>query len=232
MNNPAADTTAPAPPPPPPPPPLAVAEVAARLESILAPLLLVVVAHSRILGHLTLPLWTRISRARQLFARLLARLAAGRAPRPSGARTRRARPAPPPAPDGSGGVAIGASPVPALSRRFAWVVLRIGYQAAGLASQLNHLLQQPGAAEAIAASPGAARSMRPLCRMLGIDLPPALRRPAPPRRPGPPRPKLPPPKPSCPAALPAVPPGTPDRGLPDYVRAAVRAWKRGPQKIA
>ena len=82
-------------------------------------------------------------------------------------------------------------------------------------------------AEIIAASPGAARTMRPLCRIHGINLPPALRRAKlPPRPPKPPRQKPRPPAP--PAAL----PGTPDRPLPAYIRAAVRAWKCGPQKFA
>ena len=112
-----------------------------------------------------------------------------------------------------------------MSRRFAWVIARIGYQAAGFASQLNHLLQQPGIAEIIAASPGAARSMRPLCRILGIELPTALRRPDPPPRPKPaPLQKAPPQK---------TPPPAPFlRPLPAYVRAAMRAWKRGPPKFA
>ena len=222
MNNPESLTPAPI------APRLAVAEVAVLLDSILIPLLAVVAAHGRILGDLTQPLWARISRARRLFARLLALLAAGGTPRRPGSRTWRR---PPIAPDAAPAlpyhVTLGAGPLPRLSRRFAWVIGYIGYRAAGCASQLNHLLQQPGVAEIIAASPGAARTMRPLCRILGIDLPPALRRAKlPPRPPTPPRQK---PRPPAP---PAAPPGTPDRPLPAYIRAAVRAWKRGPQKFA
>ena len=215
MNNPA----------PHPPTPITATEVAARLDSILTPLLAVITAHFRILGHLGAPLWNRISHARQRITRLLALLAAGRKPHPSGSRIWRC---PPPVPPEPGVVPLpGTGPAPYLSRRFAWIIIRIGYRAGGFASQLSHLLQQPGVAEILAASPGAARSMRPLCRMLGIDLPLALRRPAPPPRP--PAPRRPKPRPAAPLPF---PPGTPDRPLPAYIRAAVRAWKRPRPKIA
>ena len=214
-------------------PQLATAEIAARLDCILALLMSVVAAHFRILGPLTLPLWTRISRTRQVFARLLALLAAGSTPRRPGSRTWRRPPDAAPAPP------IGAGPVPRLSRRFAWIVARIGYRAAGQAGQLDYLLQQPGVAAILAASPGTARALRPLCRILGITLPPALCLPPRPPRPKP-RPAMrhsppPPPLGAPPLGAPplgAPPPGTPDRPLPSYIRAAVRAWKRGPQKFA
>ena len=208
-------------------PPLATAEIAARLDSILTLLMSVVAAHFRILGPLTLPLWTRISRTRQVFARLLALLAAAPTPHrpapPTVPRPSYSPPAPPFA------ACRGPGPPPRLSRRFAWIVARIGYRAAGQAGQLDYLLQQPGVAAILAASPGTARTLRPLCRILGITLPPALCLP-----PRPPRPK---PRPAVrhsppPPPLGAPPPGTPDRPLPPYIRAAVRAWKRGPQKFA
>jgi hypothetical protein len=51
--------------------------------------------------------------------------------------------------------------------------------AAGYASQLNHLLAEPEAAALLAASPQAARILRPLCHLLGIrpaSVPPLPRR--------------------------------------------------------
>ncbi len=56
---------------------------AARLDSVLDRLLLLVAARFRILGPVTVPLWSHISRARQRLARLLANLAAGRLPAPA-----------------------------------------------------------------------------------------------------------------------------------------------------
>ncbi len=187
--------------------PLPVAEIARRLDNTLTLLLALIAAQFRLLGPITVPLWTRISRTHQRLVRALAHLAAGRTPRPPRPRASRAgRPRP---------------RAPALSRRRGWVVFTLGYQAANLASQLNHLLRQPGAAEALAASPACARTLRPLCRMLGVTIPPALRLPPPPPRP----PKPPPAAPKAEAPPPARP-------LQPYVRAAIRAWKRRDEKPA
>ena len=199
------------------------AEIARRLDAILFPLLALVAAHFRILGALTLPVWSRISRTRQRLARLLGHLAAGDAPRP---------PRPRAAAHRSGARA----PFP--NRRHGWLGMMLDHNARSLASQLDHLLQQPGVAETLAASPGATRTLRPLCRMLGVALPQALRPPA--RPPAIKPPQNPPPQPRTgPDPLPDPvpdpvpdPPAPPDRPLPAYVRAAVRAWKRPAQKFA
>ena len=177
------------------PSPDSVREVAARLDSILGSLLLLIAAQFRRLGLHTAPLWTRISRARQrlarLFTRLAERLAEGHLPRPHTPRP--GRPG-------------GPKPVP-LPQGYAWVVRIIGYHAAGYGSQLQFLLAEPAMQQAIAAAPSAARTLRPICRMLGIDLPPSLRpaRPAavgdataPPGEPPNPPPRAPQPRPARP----------------------------------
>jgi hypothetical protein len=49
-----------------------------------------------------------------------------------------------------------------------WLVLALGYEAAGYASQLQALLAEPAAARLLAAAPTAGRILRPLARMLAI----------------------------------------------------------------
>ena len=181
--------------------------LASGLAAILASLLLYVAASFRPLGTFTLPVWTRISRAAQRLARLLARAAEGRLPLPrapiSGAAPRR-----------------GGPPAPYLPRRFGWLVHTAGFQIANHASQLTQLLNDPATNAALAILPPHAmaaltRALRPLCRLLGVTLPPTLQPPEP-ARPIAPR------KPRAPRPLPfAIP-------LPANIRAAVRAWKRKP----
>ncbi|MCC6719086.1 MAG: hypothetical protein IT555_14485 [Acetobacteraceae bacterium] len=174
----------------------AIEAIAARLDAILASLLVVIGHGWGVLGLFAQPLVTRIGRARQRLARLLTSLAAGQAPR---------RHAPGPS-------RTGATPPIQLPRRRAWLVATLGYQAAAFASQLQHLLADPATqaalAEAAAAAPAITRTLRPLCRLLGVDLPPALRLPPRPPRPRsakPPRPKPPPPKPPPPKPPPMRP---------------------------
>ena len=159
--------------------PLTPKEIAERLDTILTSILMLVAARFRIIGAITAPLWNRISRSRQLLARLLAHIAAAR---PLRIRTARIRPARPPV-DAAAAARLGGAAVIDLPRRPMWLVIKLGYEAAGFGSQLNHLLQTPGVAEILATSPGAARTLRPLCRILGIDLPPALQLPPRPRKP-------------------------------------------------
>jgi len=181
------------------------AELAAQLDGILAGLLLVVVAVSRALGGFILPVWARISRARQRLARLFADLARGRLPRPRL-----------PAPGRKGG-----QPAPYIPRRAGWLVHVAGYQAAGHASQLHHLLHLPEVQATLAAAPPAAvaalsRRLRPLCRLLGVELPPLLAPPPKPPRPRPARPPRPQP-PELPKLLPLYPQSRP-RDMP-FLRA-------------
>jgi hypothetical protein len=55
-------------------------------------------------------------------------------------------------------------------RRFGWLIRLVGYEAAGYASQLSHWLQDEEMKRHLAATPRLGRALRPLCRMLGMDL--------------------------------------------------------------
>ena len=184
---------------------MAPSELTQQLDTILASVLLLIAAQFRILGIITVPLWNRISRSRQRLARLLAHIAAGRLPRirPLGIRPR--SDAPRTEPNGAP-----AMPIP---RRLLWLVIKLGYHAAGYGSQLNHLLQTPGVAETLAASPGALRTLRPICRMLGVDLPAALQLPPRPKKP---RSRIPHPKKPHPAKSAPEPPAHPMRAEPGW----------------
>jgi hypothetical protein len=114
-------------------------------------------------GPLILLIWTRLRRLGARFAALAARQRTDKPPP-----ARRPRPAAP------------RPRAPRLPRGFAWLV-RLVPEAAVRGSQLRHLLTEPEMAALIAAAPQAGRLLRPLCRMLGVDPPPALRLP---RRPG------------------------------------------------
>ena len=153
------------------------ANAAARLvDLILTPLLLLINTRLPLLGALLLPLHARITRAKQRLIRLLTRLATGSYPNPRAPRP--GRPSGPPA--------------IRLPLRHAWVIATLGYQAAGYASQLEHLLRDPATLAILAAAPphaqaAAARTLRPLCHMLGIPLPAMLQ--PPPRPAAPPKPR-------------------------------------------
>ncbi len=136
---------------------------AARLTIILAALAIVVAASFRILGRHTVPLWTRLHRAGARIARLMAGLPT-RKPR---LRPTHHRPGGPPA-----------APLPTAQ---AWLVRVLGHKAAVHAAQLEALLNAPETAALLAAAPSAARTLRPLCRLLGITPPePPIPKPAPP----------------------------------------------------
>ena len=117
------------------------------------------------------------------FGALAARLAAG----PIHARPPRPRP-PQPRPPQPDAARERAPPKPRTPRRFSWLVVWLGYHAAGYGLQLRHILANDHEMAAlIAASPQAGRILRPLCRMLGIkpaaDLPPSLFPPRPAKAP-------------------------------------------------
>jgi hypothetical protein len=103
---------------------------------------------------LILPLWTYLKRTVRRFERLMTRVAANRLP------TRPPRPHRP-APD-----RVRPTPLPA---GHAWLIRALGYEAVACASQLEHLLNEPGVADLLAASPAAVRILRPLGRMLGLE---------------------------------------------------------------
>ena len=169
--------------------------VSERLHAIIVGNLLpLIMQQILVLGAYTIPVWARISRARQRLTRLLANFAAGRLPRPHT-----------PQPGKKGG------PPPALyiPQSYAWLVARIGYRAAGFGAKIDYLLREPETQALLATAPpeflkSFGRTLRPLCRLLAVDLPKELLL-SPrsraggaggglslPRKPKPPKPKLPP----------------------------------------
>ncbi len=100
---------------------------------------------------LIVPLWNRLNRAARRCERLMARLAAGRLPRPR----RAGRNGPHP---------VGAT----LPRGRGWLVRALGPEAAADATQLESLLAEPAAAGLLALAPSAGRILRPIAHMLGV----------------------------------------------------------------
>ena len=139
--------------------------VSERLHAIIVGNLLpLIMQQILVLGAYTIPVWARISRARQRLTRLLANFAAGRLPRPHI-----------PNPGKKGG------PKPALyiPKSRAWLVARIGYRAAGFGAQIDYLLCEPATQALLATAPpeflkSLGRTLRPLCRLLGVDVPKEL----------------------------------------------------------
>jgi HAMP domain-containing protein len=170
---------------------LAAPDLARRVGLTLGGLASAVAAHLYripLLAALTVPVWTRINRARHRLERLLTQLAAGKLPQ-----LRRAKPHQPGtrAPEAAAPEPAAPEPPahPPLPRRWAWLIEAVGYHAAGYASQLQHLLADPAMAEVLATVPAAGRIVRPLLRMLGLPADLVPRPPgAAPARP-PPRPK-------------------------------------------
>jgi len=73
-----------------------------------------------------------------------------------------------PRPDAAG--MLRARPGLTLPHRFGWLVLAAGWRAAGYGAQLQAALLAPEMVELLRAAPQAARILRPLCRMLMVDL--------------------------------------------------------------
>ena len=119
-------------------------------------------------GPLIILIWTRLRRITRRFTRLVARIQAGR-PR----RRTTPRPAPPAPPPARPPRPRKPAPAQNLPQGFAWL-LRLVPETTHGRSQLYHLLADPEMQALIAASPEAGRILRPLCRMLGIRLPPVL----------------------------------------------------------
>jgi len=102
---------------------------------------------------LIVPLWTHITRAARRLTRAFTRLASGCAPK-----SRRSH-------------AAGPHHRPVFPTRRAWLVRALGPEAAAYASQLAFLLAEPAAAEALAGSLAARRTLAPIRRMLGLVAP-------------------------------------------------------------
>ena len=104
---------------------------------------------------LTVVLWNWLSRKRQRFARMLGQPVRAAAAARGAPGNRPAAPARVP-----GGV---------LPRGRGWLVKELGWEAVAYTSQLTALLDEPAMQAALAAMPGLARVLRPLCRMLGVE---------------------------------------------------------------
>ena len=152
-------------------------------------------------GPLIVVIWNRLRRIGERFARLAARIGAGKLRRrttrrpgmaPSASRPQRPTP-----------------PQPPLPRGFCWL-LRLVPETTHGRTQLYHLLADPQMAALIAASPEMGRILRPLCRSLGIPPLPILLPPRPAPAPEPPAP----PAAAPPPAAPRNPPATPEPAAP------------------
>jgi len=173
--------------------------LAAKLALILTDLGRLIFARCLLLGPLAIPLNNRVAGVARRLAALLAHLAAGRLPRPHA-----------PRPKTEDGRRRGGPPATYLPARHAWIVVTLGHHAAGYASQLQYLLNDPQTLATLAAAPpravaSIARTLRPLCQRLGVDLPSILQPPPPPPRPpAPAKPARPKPAP-LPPLLPLYP---------------------------
>ena len=169
-------------------------------------------------------LWYRLQRLSSRFCRLYDRWQSNTLPTPRPRTARRAdatcrpRPAPPQVPEfPHPGTKLVDAPRQ-LPRGHGWVVRRIP-EACPSAGRLFDLLRQAQTREFVQAVPQAARLLRPLCRMLAVDLPEWLKlppRPRPPRRPRAPRPR-----PDRPLPL-----THPDLKLSANIIRAVRYWRK------
>jgi len=173
---------------------------AERLALLLDALCKAVAAHGArglLTAALQVLLWSRLSRMAQRARRLGAKIAAG-------APLFIARPrAPQRTPN---------RPYPRLPGSYVWLIRAVPGTAFG-AVQLRWLLTTPEMAE-IAQTPPMRRLLRPLCRMLGVELPPV---PPAPKQALPATPAAPTrPPPEAPAPLQAAPPsGPPELPVPD-----------------
>jgi len=159
----------------------AASAFADALAVIVGPLLTLLANHLPVLGPITTPIWVRINRARNRVRHLMDRLAAGTwRPRTPRLATPGDRPA-------KGGPAAAYVP-----RTHAWIVRKLGWRAVAYMGQLDHLLTTPESQALLAAAPPDAikslgRTLRPLCRLLGVTPPAILRSEKPPPPPKPPR---------------------------------------------
>ena len=110
---------------------------------------------------MVMALQMRVQRIGQVIGALLLALQAGTL------KTRRS-----PAPGGTRKEAAASATRPMrLPGQFGWLVKIFGWHVTGFGSQLRHLLADPEMVALLAASPRAVRTLKPLCRMLMVELP-------------------------------------------------------------
>ena len=122
-------------------------------------------ARERGMEALLVSVWWRISRASRRLERLIARWRAGRLPRVRAVRAKRV----------AAEVVVAARVRARLPTGRAWLVVRV-LETAPFGTQLEHALSEPEWAAFLAAAPQAGRILRPLCRMLGVQVVPAALR--------------------------------------------------------
>jgi hypothetical protein len=153
----------------------------------------------RLVGRLLGRTWSRLRSAGAKVLALAAAYAAGTLRlRPYRERPYRPRPKAPPEAQDAATPPPKPPPVPVLAEPklptgFGWLLKRA--RVAFGRSQMQHLLGQPDMQELIAAVPPIVRHLRPVCRMLGVRVPPGL---FPPRR----KSRRPPPPPKAEAPTP------------------------------
>ena len=113
-------------------------------------------------------LWSLLMRAAGRIELLMANLAAGRL-RKSGPRAN-----PNPSPDPTPRPPCTTPPPHRLPSEKAWLLRELLHEAAYFRAHLETLFAEPGIADLLATAPQAARILRPICRMLGLDLGPGL----------------------------------------------------------
>ena len=147
------------------PPPAPAVRFAALIAALCAAVAASLVRPGKpgLAGPLILLLWTRLKRMATRVERLAARVAAGPLPPP------RAHPA------GAARRRPAASPYERLPRKRSWLVQLVPATAFG-AERLRLLLEDAATQELIAAAPQLGRTLRPLCRALGLAPPPVLQR--------------------------------------------------------
>ena len=133
---------------------IAAPDLVRRFGMIVAALMVVVAKRfvRAPLVALNLPLWGWLARTVQRFGRTAARAAPVRP-----AQVARVR-------------ASCAMRVRLPSRR-GWLLRELGWEVAVYGSQLENLLAEPDMQALVTARPGLGRLLRPLCRMLGVDVP-------------------------------------------------------------
>jgi hypothetical protein len=137
-------------------------------------------AWCREVGPLGVLIWGRLCRMRTRFTAIAARVQAGTLPAVAPARPRAATPRP-------------ATPRPAAAPdqprlpppRIGWLVRLVPepWHLNSWRVPLEELLADPQTAALAAVAPQVGRELRPLCRMLNVEVPPELRLPKRPRRP-------------------------------------------------
>lgn len=143
-------------------------ELARRFAMIMAGLAALVARRFLRMPHLmglTVLLYSRLSRAVRRFHRALTRM-------PAQARVARVR---------AERADVARARSMALPSGRGWIVRELGWEAAAFMAQLEALLTEVATRSALDRAPGAARILRPICKMLAVDksLTPVLVRPVP-----------------------------------------------------